>query len=217
MRVVRDFGEFLVRIGDAHRPNFFLGAQPRQSPVIKAGAIADPVPRAIERGQWHEQEIRRCLGRLGQRLFDCHLSLHGRLAGAPQPEHEGRAKPPCYRQSGFDPGAAKFFEKRQGRRLGIERKIGRNDPRAQPLDEGKAFGREMSGERGRRLGGGPFATRQSLGAQGQLGRCEGHGKPAGWTRNARGRDGRGISIPGTYNVGGRRVAKPTGEARDSSL
>ena len=33
----------------------------------------------------------------------------------------------------------------------------------------------------------------------------------------RGRDGRGISIPGTYSVGGRRMAKPTGEARDSSL
>jgi len=34
---------------------------------------------------------------------------------------------------------------------------------------------------------------------------------------ARGRDGRGISTPGTYNVGGRRVAEPTGKARDSSL
>src|ERR1700689_3750299 len=34
---------------------------------------------------------------------------------------------------------------------------------------------------------------------------------------ARGRDGRGIVIPGIYRVGGRRVTKPTGKARDSSL
>jgi hypothetical protein len=33
----------------------------------------------------------------------------------------------------------------------------------------------------------------------------------------RGRDGRGTPVPGTYKVGGRRVAKPTSLARDSSL
>ncbi|KFB08803.1 hypothetical protein EL18_03057 [Nitratireductor basaltis] len=27
----------------------------------------------------------------------------------------------------------------------------------------------------------------------------------------------GLSIPGTYKVGGRRVTKPTGKVRDSSL
>jgi hypothetical protein len=34
---------------------------------------------------------------------------------------------------------------------------------------------------------------------------------------ARGRAGRGIPVPGTYKVGGRHMAKPTGKARDSSL
>ena len=34
--------------------------------------------------------------------------------------------------------------------------------------------------------------------------------------SVRGRNGRGTSIPGTYNVGGRRVLKTTVENRDSS-
>ena len=37
-----------------------------------------------------------------------------------------------------------------------------------------------------------------------------------WKGRGAGRESRGTSIPGTYNVGGRHVAKPTGKARDSS-
>ena len=35
-------------------------------------------------------------------------------------------------------------------------------------------------------------------------------------KESAGHKSRGTSIPGTYNVGGRHMTKPTGEARDSS-
>src|ERR1019366_3998906 len=86
-------------------------------------------------------------------------------------------------------------------------KIGRDDTGAQTLDEGEALGREMRRERGGGLDGYRAAARQGLCAEGRFGMREGHGKPAQRSK-ARGRDGRGISIPGNLQ---RRWA-PCGQA-----
>src|SRR5579875_1292690 len=106
-------GEFLARISNAYRPNILLGAQLRQGAIVKARAIADPVALAIEGGQWHEQEVRLGFRGFGQRFFDCHLSLYGWLARAPQPEDKGCAKLSRYRQGSFNPGTAELFEEWQ--------------------------------------------------------------------------------------------------------
>ena len=108
MGFVGDLRDLLGGIGDAHRPNVFLLAQGRQGAIVKARAIADPVPGAIERGQGHEQEIRRRLGRSGQRLFDRHLSRNSRLAWAPHSKYKGGAERPVTGSAVLTPASPRF-------------------------------------------------------------------------------------------------------------
>ena len=83
--------DLLPRIGDADRLDRPLRARLAQVAIIVTGAVAEPMPRRVEREQRHEHEIRPPLTRFVVGFRNIEAADDERIAGFPRAKHQALA------------------------------------------------------------------------------------------------------------------------------